>query len=70
MNIQIHPTVETILFNLLTPTLLHQKVVTEFFVKVTEPTQINIREGNGPLVRLDQVIGEATKQELLKTWLP
>ena len=66
MNIQIHPTVETILFNLLTPTLLHQKVVTEFFVKVTEPTQINIREGNGPLVRLDQVIGEATKQELLE----
>jgi hypothetical protein len=66
MNIQIHPTVETILFTLLNPTLLHQKVVTEFFVKVTEPTQINIREGNGPLVRLDQVIGEATKQELLE----
>jgi len=66
MNIQIHPTVETILFNLLNPTLLHQKVVAEFFVKVTEPTQINIREGNGPLVRLDQVIGEATKQELLE----
>ncbi|NLY89122.1 MAG: DUF3794 domain-containing protein, partial [Firmicutes bacterium] len=66
MNIQIHPTVETILFNLLNPTLLHQKVVTEFFVKVTAPTQINIREGNGPLVRLDQVIGEATKQELLE----
>src|SRR5690554_7162128 len=45
MNVQIHPTVETILFTLLTPTLLHQKVVTEFFVKVTEPTQINIQEG-------------------------
>lgn len=66
MNVQIHPTVETILFNLLTSTLLHQKVVTEFFVKVTEPTQINIQEGTGPLVRLDQVIGEATKQELLE----
>ncbi len=66
MNVQIHPTVETILFTLLTPTLLHQKVVIEFFVKVTEPTQINILEGTGPLVRVDQVIGEATKQELIE----
>lgn len=66
MNVQIHPTVETILFTLLTPTLLHQKVVIEFFVKVTEPTQINILEGTGPLVRLDQVVGEATKQELIE----
>src|SRR5690554_2801937 len=66
MNVQIHPTVETILFTLLTSTLLHQKVVIEFFVKVTEPTQINIQEGTGPLVRLDQVIGEATKQELIE----
>lgn len=66
MNVQIHPTIETVLFNLLTPTLLHQKVVIEFFVKVTESTQLNILEGAGPLVRIDQVIGEGTKQELLE----
>lgn len=66
MNVQVHPTIETVLFNLLTPTLLHQKVVIEFFVKVTESTQLNILEGAGPLVRIDQVIGEGTKQELLE----
>src|SRR5690554_113201 len=66
MNVQVHPTIETVLFNLLTPTLLHQKVVIEFFVKVTESSQINILEGAGPLVRIDQVIGEGTKQELLE----
>lgn len=67
MNVQVHPTIETILFNLITPTLLHQKVVIEFFVKVTESTQLNILEGTGPLVRVDQVIGEGTKQELIES---
>lgn len=67
MNAQVHPTIETILFNLITPTLLHQKVVMEFFVKVTESTQLNVLEGMGPLVRIDQVIGEGTKQELVES---
>jgi len=66
MNIQVHPVIETILFSLIRPSLLHQKVVVEFFVKVTESNQLNLVEGAGPLVRLDQVIGEGTKQELLE----
>ncbi|HEY8392638.1 MAG TPA: SPOCS domain-containing protein [Capillibacterium sp.] len=66
MNVQVHPVIETILFSLLRPTLLHQKVVVEFFVKVTESNQLNLVEGTGPLVRLDQVIGEGTKQELIE----
>jgi len=66
MNMQVQPVIETILFSLIRPTLLHQKVVVEFFVKVTESNQLNLVEGAGPLVRLDQVIGEGTKQELLE----
>ncbi len=69
MNVQVHPVIETILFSLIKPTLLHQKVVVEFFVKVTESNQLNLVEGAGPLVRLDQVIGEGTKQELIENTL-
>ena len=57
MNVQIDPTIETVIFDLLTSTLLHQKVVIEFFVKVTETRQLNVLLGNGPLVRVDQVVG-------------
>jgi hypothetical protein len=66
MNVQIDPTIETVIFDLLTSTLLHQKVVIEFFVKVTETRQLNVLLGNGPLVRVDQVVGEGTKQELFE----
>ncbi len=65
-NVQIHPIIETVIFTLLTTTLLHQKVVIEFFVKVTETRQLNILEGEGPLVRVDKVVGDATKQELIE----
>jgi hypothetical protein len=66
MNVQVHPVIETILFSLIRPSILHQKVVVEIFVKVTESNQLNLVEGAGPLVRLDQVIGEGTKQELIE----
>lgn len=65
-NVQVHPIIETVIFTLLTSTLLHQKVVIEFFVKVTETRQLNILEGNGPLVRVDRVVGDSTKQELIE----
>jgi hypothetical protein len=64
MNVQVEPKIETVIFNLLTPTLLHQKVVIDFFVKVTETRQLNVLVGDGPLVRVDQVVGEGTRQEL------
>lgn len=66
MNVQVDPVVETVIFNLLTPTLIHQKVVLEFFVKITESRQLNVVTGSGPLVRVDQVVGENTKQELFE----
>ncbi|MGE5529351.1 MAG: DUF3794 domain-containing protein [Patescibacteria group bacterium] len=66
LNVEVEPTIEHIGFVLVNPTLLHQKVVLEFFVKVTETRQLNVATGTGPLVRLDQVIGENTRQELLE----
>jgi ribosome biogenesis SPOUT family RNA methylase Rps3 len=66
LNVEVEPSVEHIGFILVNPTLLHQKVVLEFFVKVTETRQINVQAGTGPLVRLDQIIGENTRQELLE----
>lgn len=41
----------------------------EFFVKVTETRQLNVVTGNGPLVRVDQVVGENTKQELFENFV-
>lgn len=69
MNVQVEPEIETVIFNLLTPTVVHQKVVVEFFVKVTEPRQLNIQTGSGPLVRVDQVVGENTRQELFERFV-
>jgi hypothetical protein len=66
MNVQVDPTIETVIFNLLSAQLLHQKVVVQFFVKVTETRQLNVVIGSGPLVRVDQVVGEGTKQELFE----
>ncbi|HBE77407.1 MAG TPA: hypothetical protein DDW65_06435 [Firmicutes bacterium] len=66
MNVQVDPVVETVIFHLLTSTIIHQKVVLEFFVKVTETRQLNVVSGSGPLVRVDQVVGENTKQELFE----
>jgi len=66
LNVEVEPTIEHIGFILLNPTLLHQKVVLELFVKVTETRQVNVLAGIGPLVRLDQVVGENTRQELIE----
>jgi hypothetical protein len=66
MNVQVEACIETVIHNLLNSTLLHQKVIVSFFVKVTETRQLNILLGNGPLVRVDQVVGEGMKQELFE----
>ncbi|NLG83997.1 MAG: DUF3794 domain-containing protein [Firmicutes bacterium] len=66
LNVEVEPSISHIGFTLLNPTTLHQKVVLELFVKVTETQQLNVLAGTGPLVRLDQVIGENTRQELIE----
>lgn len=67
LNVEVEPSIAHIGFVLLNPTTLHQKVVLELFVKVTETRQLNVLAGTGPLVRLDQVIGENTRQELIES---
>lgn len=68
MNVQVDPVIETVIFNLLSQTVLHQKVVVEVFVKLTETRQLNVLTGAGPLVRVDQVVGENTRQELFENF--
>lgn len=64
MNVQVRPVVEHVGFVFTGPTLLHQKVVLDVFVKVTETRQINILTGTGPLVMVEQVVSENTRQSL------
>jgi len=64
MNVQIHSEIETVLFELLSQTELLQKVVIQFFVKVTQSVQIRVTEGTGPLFKLAEVIGENSEQIL------
>ena len=43
MNVRVDARIETILFELTDSTTLHQKVVIEFFVKVTETEQLSVQ---------------------------
>lgn len=67
MDVQVHPTIEAVIPILLNPTTLLQKIVLEIFIKVTEKRQINIALGDGPLVRVNEVVGEGTVQTLEET---
>jgi len=64
MNVQVHPQIEHITANLTSPTNLHQRVIIDFFVKVTETQQLNLTLGEGPLMKLDRVIGEDVVQTM------
>lgn len=64
MDVQVHPVIEKIFFELLSPVELQQKVIIEVFVKVTEMIQERVRTGDGPLFKVEQVIGEGQEQLL------
>lgn len=64
MDVQVYPNVEAILFDLVTPTVLRQKAVLEFFVKVTESVRQNVTLSSGPLFKVEEFIGENTVQQL------
>lgn len=64
MEVQVHPVIEKILFELVSPVELRQKVIIEVFVKVTEKIQERVRTGDGPLFKVEQVIGEGQEQLL------
>ncbi|HYH02001.1 MAG TPA: DUF3794 domain-containing protein, partial [Bacillota bacterium] len=69
MDVQVHPRIEAIIFELISPTVLRQKAVMEFFVKVTENFRQNVTVGDGPLFKVEEFIGENTVQELSETVL-
>lgn len=67
MDVQVQPRIEAILFELVTPVMVRQKAVLEFFVKVTENFRQNVTVGAGPLFKVEELIGENTVQELSET---
>jgi hypothetical protein len=67
MDVQVHPRIEAIFFNLISPTTLRQKAVLEFFVKVTENIRQSGTLGNGPLFKTEEFIGENSVQSLSET---
>ncbi|MDI3280447.1 MAG: DUF3794 domain-containing protein [Bacillota bacterium] len=64
MNAQAYPTVAHVSSALLNPTTLLQKAILDLMVKVTQTQQLNLVTGTGPLVRVDQVIGENAAQAM------
>ncbi len=69
-SVDFNPVIEDVLFTLLPGNILHQKVVLQYFVKVTELQQANVVPGSGPLVKVEEVIGENTKQILVERRFP
>jgi hypothetical protein len=69
VDLQVHPLIEGIFFELLSPTELRQKVVIEVFVKATEDIQERVAVGQGQLFKVQQVIGEGQQQVLKESVL-
>jgi hypothetical protein len=67
MNVIVQPRIEGIFYNLISTTLLQNKAVIEFFVKVTENVLLPVAVGTGPLLKVNEFIGENTVQELTET---
>ncbi|HOJ78442.1 MAG TPA: DUF3794 domain-containing protein [Bacillota bacterium] len=67
MDVHVSPRIEAIIFHLVSPTLLRQKAVLEFFVKVTDTVRQNVTVGAGPLFKVEEFIGEGVVQELSET---
>lgn len=67
MDVQVHPRIEALLFNLISPTVVRQKAVLEFFVKVTENVQQQVTIGNGPLFKVEELVGQNNRQELVES---
>jgi hypothetical protein len=66
MDVLIEPTIEHIAFDLiLDGNVVHQKVVLQFFVKVLSMRQLIVETGEGPLVKIERVIGENSIQSMV-----
>lgn len=69
-SVDFRPDILDIIFQLDSHNVLHQKVVLEHSVVVTELLQTNVVPGAGPLIKVEEVIGENTKQILIERFLP
>lgn len=65
MNVQVTPTIEHIAKELLPDSIVHQKLVLSLFAKVTQTVRIQVEEAPGDLFKLQRLMGEGVKQELL-----
>ena len=60
------PVIESVIFNLLSPTELEEKVIIFARLIVVEQRQSRLVLGNGPLVKVEQVVGENLSQVLVR----
>ncbi|MTI59822.1 MAG: DUF3794 domain-containing protein [Firmicutes bacterium] len=66
MDVLVEPTIEHIVTRLIMDgTILHQKVVLQFFVKVLSIQQLIVETGVGPLIKVERVIGENSVQTMV-----
>lgn len=66
MDVLVEPTIEHIVTKLIMDgTILHQKVVLQFFVKVLSIQQLIVETGVGPLIKVERVIGENSVQTMV-----
>ncbi len=64
-NVHLDSRIEAIFFELTSTTTLRQKVIISIHAIITREVQLNLVLGAGPLFRLEQVVGENTKQVLV-----
>ena len=70
-NVDFTPIIEDVIFELRPGNVLHQKVIIMNFVKVTETQQVElVPDDEGPLLKIEEVIGERTKQILVERKAP
>ncbi|MEW6033157.1 MAG: DUF3794 domain-containing protein [Bacillota bacterium] len=71
MNCQVHPTISSIdhrLIGTLPTREVRQRIILTFFVKITEPQQLNVVLGTtGPLYKVQRVVGEETTATVVES---
>lgn len=64
-NVHLNPKIEAIFFELTSATTLRQKVIIAIQAIIAREVQLNLVLGTGPLFKIEQVVGENTKQVIV-----
>jgi hypothetical protein len=67
MAVTVQTRLEALFYELITPTLLRQKAIVAFFVKVTATTRKNVSIGEGPCFKTVALVNENTVRDLRET---